>query len=39
MEPNPHDILTPRYAAVVAPNYNGGEQRLVFATPKEPCTT
>ena len=31
-------IPTPRYAAVVTPNFNGGEKRLVFATPKEPCT-
>ena len=39
MEPNPHVILTPPYAAVVTPNFNGGETRLVFATLTEPCTT
>ena len=39
MEPKPHVILTPRYAAVVAPDYKRGEKRLVFATPTESCTT
>ena len=37
MEPNSHVIPTPRYAAVVVPDL--GEIRLVFAAPKEPCTT
>ena len=37
MEPNPHVIPTPRYAAVVTPNFKGGEKRLVFAAPTEPC--
>ena len=39
MEPNPHVIPTPRYAAAVPPDLKGGETRLVFAAPKEPCTT
>ena len=30
MEPNPHVIPTPRYAAVVVPDLKGGEIRLVF---------
>ena len=38
MEPNPHVIPTPRYAAVVTPNFNGGEKRLVFAALMESCT-
>ena len=33
--PNPHVIPTPRYAAVVPPNGNGGEKRLVSAAPTE----
>ena len=41
MEPNPQIKVTPtlRYAAVVVPNYNGGEKRLVKAAPKETCMT
>ena len=42
MEPKPTchtDPATPRYAAVVVPDYKGDEKRLVIAAPKEPCTT
>ena len=31
--------LWARYPAVVTPDLKGGENRLVFAAPKEPCTT
>ena len=41
MEPNPHVIPTPRYAAVVVPDSKGDEKRLVFlylfAAPTESC--
>ena len=37
MEPNPHVISTPRYAALVVPDYKRDEKRLVFAAPTESC--
>ena len=39
MEPNPQVTPTLRYAAVVVPNYNGGEKRLVPAALMETCMT
>ena len=38
MVPNPHVILTPRYAAVVVPDLKGDEKRLVLAALMESCT-
>ena len=38
MEPNPQVTPTLRYAAVVVPNFDGGEKRLVSAALMETCT-
>ena len=39
MEPNPQVTPTLHYAAVVTPNYNRGEKRLVPAALMEMCMT